>query len=35
MLMFYLPIIIFNAMIEATMKHKNVPVSIDGPPSFD
>lgn len=35
MLMFYLPIIIFNAMLEATMKQKNVPVSIDEPPSFD
>jgi hypothetical protein len=35
MLMFYLPIIIFNAMLEATMKQKNVSVSIDEQPSFD
>lgn len=34
MLMFYLPIIIFNAMLEAITK-QNVPVSIDEPPSFD
>ena len=35
MLMFYLPIIIFNAMFEASTNQKNVPVSIDEPPSFD
>jgi len=35
MLMFYLPIIIFNALLEAATKRKDVPVSIDEPPSFD
>jgi hypothetical protein len=34
MLMFYLPMIIFNAMLEATTQ-KNEPVSIDEPPSSD
>jgi hypothetical protein len=35
MLMFYLPIIIFNAMLEATAKPKTVPVSVAKPLSFD
>jgi hypothetical protein len=34
MLMFYLPIIIFGAMLDAVTK-QNVPASIDEPPSFD
>jgi hypothetical protein len=34
MLMFYLPMIIFNAMLEAA-KQKNEPVSIDEPPTSD
>lgn len=34
MLMFYLPMIIFEAMLDAISK-QNVPVSIDEPPSFD
>jgi hypothetical protein len=32
--MFYLPMIIFNAMLEATTQ-KNEPVSIDEPPGSD
>jgi hypothetical protein len=35
MLMFYLPIIILNAMLEATAKQESVPVSVDEPPSSD
>ena len=35
MLMFYLPLIILNAMLEATAKQEDVPVSDDEPPSFD